>query len=83
MHAQGKAAVETLVMAERAPYDTIAVHPLTPVIVRDASGEMVFDLKEPNFKVYDNGTEQKIDHFDVAVVGNKNILWTHVPVNKV
>jgi VWFA-related protein len=38
----------------------------TPVIVRDASGEMVFDLKEPNFKVYDNGTEQKIDHFDVG-----------------
>jgi VWFA-related protein len=38
----------------------------TPVIVRDASGEMVFDLKEPNFKVYDNGIEQKIDHFDVG-----------------
>jgi VWFA-related protein len=38
----------------------------TPVIVRDASGEMVFDLKEPDFKVYDNGTEQKIDHFDVG-----------------
>jgi VWFA-related protein len=38
----------------------------TPVIVRDAAGEMVFDLKEPNFKVYDNGTEQKIDHFDVG-----------------
>src|ERR1700678_4800950 len=38
----------------------------TPVIVRDASGEMVFDLKEPNFKVYDNGTQQKIDHFDVG-----------------
>jgi VWFA-related protein len=38
----------------------------TPVIVRDASGEMVFDLRQPNFKVYDNGTEQKIDHFDVG-----------------
>jgi VWFA-related protein len=38
----------------------------TPVIVRDGSGEMVFDLKEPDFKVYDNGTEQKIDHFDVG-----------------
>jgi len=23
-------------------------------------------LKEPNFKIYDNGTEQKIDHFDVG-----------------
>jgi VWFA-related protein len=38
----------------------------TPVIVRDASGEMVFDLKESNFKIYDNGAEQKIDHFDVG-----------------
>ena len=38
----------------------------TPVIVRDSSGEMVFDLKEPDFKVYDNGTQQKIDHFDVG-----------------
>ncbi len=38
----------------------------TPVIVRDASGEMVFDLREPDFKVYDNGTLQKIDHFDVG-----------------
>ena len=38
----------------------------TPVIVSDSSGEMVLDLKEPNFKVYDNGTEQKIDHFDVG-----------------
>ena len=38
----------------------------TPVIVRDTAGEMVLDLNEPNFKVYDNGTEQKIDHFDVG-----------------
>ena len=38
----------------------------TPVIVSDSFGEMVLDLKEPNFKVYDNGTEQKIDHFDVG-----------------
>jgi VWFA-related protein len=38
----------------------------TPVIVSDPSGEMVLDLKESNFKVYDNGTEQKIDHFDVG-----------------
>jgi VWFA-related protein len=38
----------------------------TPVIVRDASGEMVLDLREPNFKIFDNGAEQKIDHFDVG-----------------
>jgi Ca-activated chloride channel family protein len=37
-----------------------------PVIVRDPKGEMVFDLKQDNFRVYDNGAEQKIDHFDVG-----------------
>ena len=38
----------------------------TPVIVSDSSGEMVLDLKQENFRVFDNGTEQKIDHFDVG-----------------
>ena len=38
----------------------------TPVIVSDSSGEMVLDLKQKNFRVFDNGTEQKIDHFDVG-----------------
>ena len=37
-----------------------------PVTVRDPKGEMVFDLTQQNFRVYDNGTEQKIDHFDVG-----------------
>jgi len=37
-----------------------------PVIVRDASGEMVRDLEQKDFRVYDNGIEQKIEHFDVA-----------------
>jgi Ca-activated chloride channel family protein len=37
-----------------------------PVTVRDPKGEMVFDLKQDNFRVYDNGAEQKIDHFDVG-----------------
>jgi VWFA-related protein len=37
-----------------------------PVTVRDPKGEMVFDLRQDNFRVYDNGTEQKIDHFDVG-----------------
>jgi Ca-activated chloride channel family protein len=37
-----------------------------PVTVRDPKGEMVFDLKQENFRVYDNGAEQKIDHFDVG-----------------
>ena len=34
--------------------------------VRDPKGEMVFDLTQQNFSVYDNGAEQKIDHFDVG-----------------
>lgn len=37
-----------------------------PVTVRDASGEMVFDLKKDNFHVFDNGVEQNIDHFDLG-----------------
>lgn len=37
-----------------------------PVTVRDPKGEMVFDLKQENFRVYDNGAEQKIDHFDMG-----------------
>ena len=37
-----------------------------PVIVRDPKGEMIFDLRQDNFRVYDNGAEQKIDHFDVG-----------------
>ena len=34
--------------------------------MRDRSGEMVLDLTEKNFHVYDNGLEQKIEHFDLG-----------------
>jgi VWFA-related protein len=37
-----------------------------PVTVRDASGEMVFNLAKENFHVFDNGVEQKIEHFDLG-----------------
>lgn len=37
-----------------------------PVTVVDSGGEMVLDLKQDNFRVYDNGAEQKIDHFDMG-----------------
>jgi len=37
-----------------------------PVTVRDHSGEMVLNLSEKDFHVYDNGMEQKIDHFDLG-----------------
>jgi VWFA-related protein len=38
-----------------------------PVIVRDPhTGEMILDLTSKDFHVFDNGTEQKIDHFDLG-----------------
>jgi VWFA-related protein len=38
----------------------------TPVTVRDASGEMVLDLTSRDFRVSDNGVEQRIEHFDLG-----------------
>lgn len=38
----------------------------TPVTVRDAQGQLVNGLEPPNFRITDNGAEQKILHFDVG-----------------
>jgi VWFA-related protein len=38
----------------------------TPVTVRDGKGRMIHDLDEQNFTVTDNGTRQKITHFDLG-----------------
>jgi VWFA-related protein len=38
----------------------------TPVTVRNAKGEMVHDLEAKDFRVTDNGVEQKITHFDLG-----------------
>jgi VWFA-related protein len=38
----------------------------TPVTVTNADGEMVLDLLQDEFHVFDNGAEQKLDHFDVG-----------------
>lgn len=38
----------------------------TPATVTSSSGEMVFDLTQKDFHVFDNGVEQKLDHFDVG-----------------
>jgi len=38
----------------------------TPVTVRDASGKMVHTLEASDFRVRDNGVEQKITHFDLG-----------------
>ena len=37
-----------------------------PVTVRDGSGELVLDLTERDFHIFDNGVEQKIEHFDLG-----------------
>ena len=37
-----------------------------PVVVRDAKGELVLDLEENNFRIFDNGVQQKIDGFDMG-----------------
>jgi VWFA-related protein len=37
-----------------------------PVTVRDPKGEMVLDLTQTSFHVFDNGVEQKIEHFDLG-----------------
>jgi VWFA-related protein len=37
-----------------------------PVVVRNDKGEIIEDLDQTNFRLFDNGTEQKIDHFDMG-----------------
>jgi VWFA-related protein len=37
-----------------------------PVVVRDARGELVLDLVDRNFRIFDNGVEQKLDGFDMG-----------------
>ena len=37
-----------------------------PVVVRDAKGELVLDLVEKDFRVFDNGVEQKLEGFDMG-----------------
>jgi VWFA-related protein len=37
-----------------------------PVTVRDKSGEMVMDLEQKDFRVYDNGVEQRVEDYDLG-----------------
>lgn len=37
-----------------------------PAVVRNNKGDMVVNLTQPDFKIFDNGVEQKIDHFDMG-----------------
>lgn len=38
----------------------------TPVVVHDAKGELILDLEENNFRVFDNGVQQKLEGFDMG-----------------
>ncbi len=38
----------------------------TPVTVRDSAGELVLDLTPRDFRIFDNGVEQRIQHFDLG-----------------
>jgi hypothetical protein len=37
-----------------------------PVVVRNTRGELVLDLVEQNFHIFDNGVEQKLEAFDMG-----------------
>ncbi|MGB8786920.1 MAG: VWA domain-containing protein [Candidatus Acidiferrales bacterium] len=37
-----------------------------PVTVRDPSGELVLNLEQKDFHIFDNGAEQTVDHFDLG-----------------
>jgi len=37
-----------------------------PVTVRDRNGELVLNLEQKDFHIFDNEAEQKIDHFDLG-----------------
>jgi VWFA-related protein len=39
---------------------------IAPVTVTNHSGEMLLDLSKENFHIFDNGVQQKIDHFDLG-----------------
>ena len=39
---------------------------VAPVTVTNQAGEMILDLSKDNFRVYDNGVRQKIEHFDLG-----------------
>ena len=38
----------------------------TPVTVRNSKGELVLNLAEKDFRVLEDGVEQKIEHFDLG-----------------
>ncbi|HXN25155.1 MAG TPA: VWA domain-containing protein [Candidatus Dormibacteraeota bacterium] len=69
---QGPIAPKPGVSLQTAPQDkqskvVVNVHLVsTPVTVRDAKGEMVVDLAQSDFQVYDNGVQQRITSFELG-----------------
>ena len=66
---QGPIAPKPGAPVQRAPDNAIRVRVTlvnAPVIVHDAKGELVLDLKQENFRVFDNGVKQNIETFDMA-----------------
>jgi len=58
---------QTAPTSEARPQIHVKVDLVTaPATVRDPSGELVLDLDQRDFRVYDNGVEQKIEHFDLG-----------------
>lgn len=51
-----------------------SIEVVAPVTVRDASGEMILDLVQKDFHVFDNGLEQTVDHFDLGGEGLSVVL---------
>jgi VWFA-related protein len=37
-----------------------------PAVVRDGKGDMVLDLQQKDFKIFDNGVAQAVEHFDIG-----------------
>jgi len=57
------------VAIQQAPKPQITVQSIlvnTPVTVRDATGRMVHSLEANEFRITDNGVEQKISHFELG-----------------
>jgi VWFA-related protein len=51
------------------PKNTIRVQAnevVAPVVVTDKTGEMILNLRQQDFHVYDNGVEEPVDHFGLG-----------------
>jgi VWFA-related protein len=47
---------------------------IVPVTVTDDAGELILDLDKGDFRIYDNGVEQQIEHFDLGGVRASIVL---------